>query len=53
MTLSEESPPVKTAIQFQVRQPLQQGAVGKWRPYAAYLEPVARILDLDLDGNPA
>jgi hypothetical protein len=32
--------PVRTASAFQVRQPLYAGAVGRWRPYQRYLEPL-------------
>ena len=32
--------PVRTASPFQVRQPLYAGAVGRWRPYQRYLEPL-------------
>jgi hypothetical protein len=32
--------PVRTASAFQVRQPLYAGAVGRWRPYRRYLEPL-------------
>jgi len=35
---------VKTVSQMQVRQPLYQSSVGRWKPYATLLEPAQRVL---------
>ena len=37
--------PVSTASVYQVRQPVYQSAIGRWRHYADHLEPVRRILE--------
>jgi hypothetical protein len=36
---------VTTASVIQVRQPIYRSAIGKWRHYAAHLQPMLRILD--------
>lgn len=35
---------VRTASATQVRRPIHNGAIGQWRPYAEYLEPLAAML---------
>jgi tetratricopeptide (TPR) repeat protein len=37
--------PVRTASATQVRQPIYQGAVGRWRPYARMLAPLLDALE--------
>jgi tetratricopeptide (TPR) repeat protein len=39
--------PVLTASSWQVRQPISKGAVGRWRHYARYLEPLREALGED------
>lgn len=36
---------VKTVSQMQVRQPLYQSSVGRWKPYADLLAPARRVLE--------
>ena len=35
---------VHTASKIQVRQPIYRSAVGRWKPFAAHLEPLRRAL---------
>jgi Flp pilus assembly protein TadD len=39
--------PVLTASMVQVRQPIYQSAIGRWRPYRDWLEPLLAALALD------
>jgi hypothetical protein len=39
--------PVRTASAVQVRQPIYRGSVGRWRPYAAFLQPLIAALGMD------
>ncbi|MBV8653746.1 MAG: hypothetical protein JO255_19955, partial [Alphaproteobacteria bacterium] len=36
--------PVRTASMTQVRQPIYQTSVGRWRPFASYLGPLLEAL---------
>ncbi len=37
--------PVLTASMVQVRQPIYQSAIGRWRPYRGWLGPLLAALD--------
>jgi hypothetical protein len=39
--------PVQTASMLQVRQPIYQSSVGRWRPYKDWLGPLLAALDVD------
>lgn len=39
--------PVRTASMVQVRQPIYQSAIGRWRPYKDWLGPLFAALDVD------
>jgi tetratricopeptide (TPR) repeat protein len=39
--------PVRTASMVQVRQPIYQSSIGRWRPYRSWLEPLLAALDVD------
>lgn len=41
---AQEGRSVSTASMAQVRQPLYSTSVGKWKRYAAYLEPLRKML---------
>jgi tetratricopeptide (TPR) repeat protein len=38
--------PVKSASMFQVREPIYDRSIGRWKPYADYLAPLFKALDL-------
>ena len=42
--------PVRTASATQVRQPIYQSAVGRWRVYQEYLEPLLTALKIEAPG---
>jgi len=44
LRFNETERTVKTASQMQVRKPLYQSSVARWKPYAALLEPARRVL---------
>ncbi len=44
LAFHEAERPVRTASVVQVRQPVYRGAVGRWRPYAAMLQPLLDAL---------
>ena len=39
--------PVQTASMLQVRQPIYQSSIGRWRPYEDWLGPLLAALDVD------
>lgn len=43
----EDGRPVLTPSRWQVRQPIYQGAVGRWRQYEKQLQPLLAALNLD------
>jgi hypothetical protein len=44
LSFHETARPVRTLSQLQVRQPLFTSSVGRWRPYAAGLQPLLDAL---------
>jgi tetratricopeptide (TPR) repeat protein len=44
LKFNEVERPVKTASLVQVRQPIYQSSVQRWKPYASLLEPARRVL---------
>jgi tetratricopeptide (TPR) repeat protein len=44
LSFQENDRPVRTASATQVRQPVYKSAVGRWRPYQAFLAPLLREL---------
>ena len=44
---------VRTASQWQVRQPIYHSSVGRWRPYREQLRPLLDALGFDPKGDPA
>jgi hypothetical protein len=44
MSFQENDRPVRTASATQVRQPVNKSAVGRWRPYRAFLAPLLQEL---------
>jgi hypothetical protein len=44
LSFQENDRPVRTASATQVRQPVYKSAVGRWRPYGAFLAPLLREL---------
>jgi tetratricopeptide (TPR) repeat protein len=44
LSFQENDRPVRTASATQVRQPVYKSAVGRWRPYRAFLEPLLQEL---------
>lgn len=42
---------VRTASATQVRQPIHDRAIGRWRRYAPYLQPLIRALGLETDAD--
>lgn len=45
----ENQRPVKTASNWQVRQPIYTTSVGRWKNYRQHLQPIAEVLNLDLN----
>jgi tetratricopeptide (TPR) repeat protein len=45
----ENQRPVKTASNWQVRQPIYTTSVDRWKNYQKHLHPIAEILNLDLN----
>jgi tetratricopeptide (TPR) repeat protein len=44
---------VRTASASQVRQPIYKSSIGRWRPYAALLQPLIEALGIDLSTGEA
>ena len=47
----QTSRPVLTASAVQVRQPINAKSLGRWKPYARQLKPVADILGIDISAE--
>jgi len=45
--------PVRTSSVAQVRQPIYQSSVGRWRPYREQLRPLLEELGIDQDSDAA
>jgi hypothetical protein len=45
LTFDENPRPVRTASDWQVRQPIHRRSVGRWKAYAAWLDPLEEALE--------
>ena len=48
LNFHQNSRTVQSASFTQIRRPMYQSSIGRWKPYARQLQPLADILDLDI-----
>ncbi len=51
LNFHQQQRPVSTASLWQVRQPLYQSSIGRWRAYERYLQPLREILNSDFEAD--
>jgi tetratricopeptide (TPR) repeat protein len=52
LSFHENQRPVSTSSLLQVRKPIYRTSVGRWRPYARFLQPLIEALQAPDDGGP-